>query len=243
MFRPQTKSDAGYRYYDYRQLYDLLLILGLRNLGLSLAEIQQLQNQDSVMPVDQLLQVQTRVAAKIKALEKIQHILDEHLQQQPTGHDFQLYQPQLTTETDTSFWCSNQSAGCSEAEVAELFSDFYNQLDELAIMETGQSGFLTDLPVTNPTGYKTAAFRVIKQTKTTRVQPPISQITKPAGQYATIMVENNLAGITRGLTKLAQFTQQHDLKTTCHLWQLNSGAPLVATGASRYGWLEYELQR
>lgn len=44
LFCPAEKNSAGYRYYQYDQLYELLFILGLRNLGVPVEKIKQLQS-------------------------------------------------------------------------------------------------------------------------------------------------------------------------------------------------------
>ena len=77
-----------------------------------------------------------------------------------------------------SFWNSIKSVGCTADEVAQLFSDFYKQLDNLAIMENSQSGFLTDLTVDNPNEYPNASFQVIKEV-TGKQQVNLPIITNP----------------------------------------------------------------
>lgn len=47
-----------YRYYDYDKLYDLLFILGLRNLGMSVDKIKELQGNSDDSVNRQLLDVQ-----------------------------------------------------------------------------------------------------------------------------------------------------------------------------------------
>lgn len=48
-------------------------------------------------------------------------------------------------------------------------------------------------------------------------------------------------GIDRGLKTLNKFCQKNNLKTQDYLWQINTGDSLIKNGASKYGWLEFEI--
>lgn len=162
VFSPAEKNAAGYRYYDYGQLYDLLFILGLRKLGLSISQIKAVQGQATPELGPQLVTIQNRLDQQITELSRIRSIIDQKVQQQaptPLPH----YVPRLVQRPRQVFWCSTAAASCTEEEVAELFAAFYQQLGDLALMKTGQSGFITDLPEAAPMGYEQAGFRIIKE--------------------------------------------------------------------------------
>lgn len=241
IFKPIEKSEAGYRYYDYNQLYDLMFILGLRNLGLSLDEIKAIKSKSEDISARQLQHVQTRIESKINDLLHIQKVISQKISQQRVVDEASLYQPTVEQRITTSFWCSRQSVACTEEEVAQLFSAFYKQLDSLALMDVSTSGFLTELSVTNPSGYADASFRIIKEKVDQSNQVFIPIIEKEANKYVSVLVENNLVGINQGLTMLRTFCQKNNLKTQDYLWQINAGDTIIETGASKYGWLEYAI--
>lgn len=241
IFKPAHKTQSGYRYYDYNQLYDLLFILGLRNLDISLEEIKKINNQPHDLPDSQLLSAQSKIDDKINELVRIQKVLNKKIEAQTNIPEESLYQPAIKIRTKTAFWCSRQSVSCTEEEVAQLFSEFYKQLDSLAVMDTTQSGFLTNLSVNNPNNYADASFRVIKAVSDTDSQILVPVVEKNAGKYACILVENNAVGIHHGLTELKKFCDNNNLTTSDYLWQINADSSLIETGASKYGWLEFAI--
>lgn len=102
-------------------------------------------------------------------------------------------------------------------------------------MEVGQSGFMTDLSINNPNDYPDASFKVVKEI----TELPI--VEKPAGLYACILVQNTSVDIVRGLTSLKNFCRKNDLSVKEDLWQINTTNDFVETGASKFGWLEYQI--
>lgn len=242
VFSPAEKNAAGYRYYDYGQLYDLLFILGLRKLGLSISQIKAVQGQATPELGPQLVTIQNRLDQQIAELSRIRSIIDQKVQQQaptPLPH----YVPRLVQRPRQVFWCSTAAASCTEEEVAELFAAFYQQLGDLALMKTGQSGFITDLPEAAPTGYEQAGFRVIKEATAAIPDRALPRIEKPAGQFVVVRVENTTPGICRGLAAIQRLCRDRQLTVTADLWQLNLGdAALTAHGGSPDGQLEYRVK-
>lgn len=241
VFKPRVKSAAGYRYYDYNQLYDLMTILGLRHVGLTLDQIKGLQANDQQAGAE-LEQAQAKIADQIKTLQRVQTVIGHRLQRQAGEPAPRLYAPGLATLDAATFWCSRKAVDCTEKEVAELFAEFYHELDALALMDTTTSGYLTDLPVKTPEGYMDASFRILKAADEQAKRNYIPLIEKPAGQYVRVWVENSATGIDRGLKALKAYCQAHHLKTQDRLWQLNSGDKLVDNGATEFGWLEYAVE-
>jgi len=238
VFRPKKRNEAGYRYYDYDQLYDLLFILGMKNLGLSLERIKALQNKSNTEVMDELMGVQDMIDGKIDELSKIQSAVsrkvseNEDLTAEP-------YQPMLVRRPKVTFWCSRKSVSCTEEEIAEIFGELYQQLDKLALMDGNQSGFLTDLPDASSKDYPEALFRVIKESSTNSSGKAMPKIEKQAGTYLAVKVENSLEGVCKGLDKLRDFRDKHQLKLTTDMWQMNTNSALTERGGSEYLWLEY----
>lgn len=77
IFKPIDRSPAGYRYYDYSQLYDLMFILGLRGLDIPLDEIRKIGTKSQDVPNEQLISTQNQIDNKINELVKIREIINK----------------------------------------------------------------------------------------------------------------------------------------------------------------------
>jgi DNA-binding transcriptional MerR regulator len=243
IFKPIKITNSGYRYYNYEQLYDLSFILGLRNLGLSIPKIKAvLQTQDKKIFYSQLLNLEEQIQRKINDLIQIQGIINQKISKAEEKEDAPLYQPFVEKLHKMTFWCSQQSASCTQEEVAQMFSSFYKNFDSLLIMNASQSGFLTSLPNCDPNLYPTASFRIIKEVSNYQSRVIIPKIEKPTGKYAVIRVENTIEGIQRGLKILREFIKEQQLQITKELWQINTDERFIEMGASKYGKLEYLIE-
>ncbi|MCX2455311.1 MerR family transcriptional regulator [Lacticaseibacillus nasuensis] len=240
VFQPVKKSASGYRYYDYSQVYELLTILGLRDVGLSLAQIKAIQA-GSQQSQPELQQALSKITGQLTQLQHIQAILAQRLAAQTAAAPPQPYQPGVAALPAATYWCSRKAVDCTEAEIATLFAEFYRELGAAALLDTETSGFITDLPVTNPGGYMAASFRILKATTQHADEPYIPQLERPAGRYVRVWVENTQAGIDRGLRALQAYCQAQALQPQPVLWQLNAGDALVTHGATKFGWLAYAL--
>ena len=238
VFMPKKRSEAGYRYYDYDQLYDLLFILGMKNLGLPLERIKELQDKPSAEVMDELINVQDKIDGKIDELSKIQSAVTRKISES-NDLEAEVYQPLIVKRPKVTFWCSRESVSCTDEEVAQLFAEFYKQLDKLALMDGNPSGFLTDLPNASAKAYPDASFRIIKESTTNNSGKIMPKIEKPAGVYAVVKVENSAESVCRGLENLKKFCDDNKLKLTTDMWQMNTKSALVKHGGSDFMWLEY----
>lgn len=240
IFKPAYKNEAGYRYYDYSQLYDLMLIIGLRNLNIPLEDIEKIINNDKIEK-NKLIDTKIKIENKIKELAKIKEVINNKIKETINLEKPTLYHPKIKRSTEKVFWCSEQSVNCTPKEVAELFSKFYKNLDKLAVMDTTKSGFLTNLTVDKPNDYNNASFRIIKEFIKNDEKILIPTIEKKAGDYVSVLIENNISGILRGLNELKAFCQRNHLKTEAYLWQINYDNKVIENGASKYMWLEFYI--
>jgi len=242
LFQPIKRNEAGYRFYEYDQLYDLLFILGLKKLGIPLNRIKELQTVTDGKMINELVDVKESIDVKIDELSKIKTVVSKKLNRE-TELQTPLYQPAMVERARVEFWCSKASVSCTEEEVAELFSDFYSQLDSLALMDGSQAGFLTNLPDAQANLYPDASFRVIKESITNNSGKAMPKIEKPAGKYAVIKVDNTTDGICKGLEKLSRFCDENDYQLNADLWQMNaSDEELGEHGGSPMAFLEYQLK-
>lgn len=241
IFKPKYKTDTGYRYYEYDQLYDLLFILGLRDLNLSLKEIERVKKQSKKSQTSYLINAQSKVSKRISELVRIQQILDKRIEEETIFDNSILYKPMIKQRTQIKFWYSRYSANRTEEGIAELYSEFYKQLDSLVSIDTTKSGFLTNLSIDNPEGYDKASFRIIKETINVQHKTLLPFIQKDAGNYICILVENTKAGVHRGLIQLKEYCHQQQLEVENYLWQINFGNSITKSGASKYVWLDFTI--
>lgn len=240
IFQPRKRNDAGYRFYDYDQLYDLLFILGMKSLGLSLDHIRDLQGKSSAQMVNDLIDVQGKIDNKINELNKIQSVIMKKVVE-TTELKIEPHQPVVIKRPKTTFWCSRQAVSCTEEDIAELFGEFYQQLDKLALMDGNQSGYLTDLPNLDSKEYPDAAFRMIKESNTNNSGKAMPKIEKPSGNYAVVKVENSTTGVCQGLDELKGFCSKSKIAVTTDMWQMNTNSVLKKRGGSDYLWLEFQV--
>jgi len=241
IFKPKYKTSTDYRYYDYSQLYDLLFILGLRSLNLSLSEIKAIKDQPQASQTAYLLNAQSKVNKKIAEFVRIQQVLEKKIEKQASLDHEVLYKPVIKQRPQITFWCSRQAVNDTEAEVAQLYAEFYKQLDTLTIMDTTKSGYLTNLSIDNLAGYDEATFRMIKEVGSVKHKRLIPVLKKEAANYACVLVDNTTTGIHRGLNQLKTFCRQQHLKTDDYLWQIDSGDLAMENGVSKYIWLDFTI--
>lgn len=237
IFSPIKKSATGYRYYSYNQLYDLLFILSLKSLGLSLDEVKQIKTNPDKMPVKRLQELLANVSQRISDLQQLQTVITQNIENsQP--QDIPLYEPAVHSLPQQKFWCSPQSVGCTDEEIATLFTNFYRELSPTAMANTLKSGYLTYLALDQHDQYDESSFRVIKEVSPdSNIIMPVLE--KPAGNYAMICVENTSEAVNDGLTTLQNYCQEHQLVVNEYLWQINVGKALSNKGSSKKMWLQY----
>ncbi|WP_404327455.1 transcriptional regulator [Companilactobacillus paralimentarius] len=212
----------------------------MKSLGLSLDHIRDLQGKNSVQMMNDLIDVQGKIDNKINELNKIQSVIMKKVVE-TSELKVEPHQPVVFKRPKTTFWCSRQAVSCTEEEIAELFGEFYQQLDKLALMDGNQSGYLTDLPNLDSKAYPDASFRVIKESTTNNSGKAMPKIEKPSGDYAVIKVENSTTGVCQGLDELKSFCSKNKIIVTADMWQMNTNSVLTNRGGSEYLWLEFQI--
>lgn len=86
VFTPNHRNNNGYRMYDYDQLYDLLFILGLRNLDIPLSDIKNIQS-STTSSKELLSNAQNKINNKISELVKMREVLNKKLASQSITDD------------------------------------------------------------------------------------------------------------------------------------------------------------
>lgn len=243
LFKPKKVAANGYRYYDYDQLYAVSFILELRRLGLSIATIKTLNTANSQASLDtDLKQILTRIDDQIDDLTLLRTTLQTRFNQPETPPTSTKNQPFISVDQQPTLFCrSRQSVGCTEAEIAAVYADFYNQIGKLKLVNQQDSGFLTQLPDSSASRYPTASFCILKQITEQTVTADLPRLEKPAGRYITIDTPNDIKNICIALKILANAIDQQHLRINDRLWQMNLDEHFTSKGASPLVRLQYQI--
>lgn len=147
--------------------------------------------------------------------------------------------PQIKRQPAKQFWCSRQSVSCTDEEIAQVYSEFYQSLNDLLLINKKESGFLTRLANCDPEEYQLATFRILKEISESN-SSVIPQLTRPAGFFATITVPDDQ--LERGLALLQNFIEKNKFKINDQLWQMNRETTLKTKASSNLIQLEYQIQ-
>ncbi|UIF28961.1 MerR family transcriptional regulator [Levilactobacillus brevis] len=243
LFKPKTVAANGYRYYDYDQLYAVSFILELRRLGLSIAAIKALNAADSHASLNtDLKRLLTRIDKQVDDLMLLRATLNTRFNQPEASTPVTKNRPFISVDHQPTRFCrSRQSVGCTEAEIAAIYADFYDQLGKLQLVNQQDSGFLTQLPESSASRYPTASFCILKEITEQTATADLPRLEKPAGNYITIDATNDTKSICIALKILADYIDQHQLSINDQLWQMNLGERFTSKGSSPLVRLQYQL--
>lgn len=244
LFKPKQVAANGYRYYDYDQLYALSFILELRRLGLSIAAIKTLNTADDHDSLNtDLKQILTRIDDQVDDLMLLRATLNTRFNQPETAVPLTKNRPFISVAHHATLFCrSRQSVGCTEAEIAAVYADFYARLGKLKLVNHQDSGFLTQLPESSASRYPTASFCILKEITAQTDTADLPHLEKPAGNYITIDTTNDIKNICIALKILADAIDRQHLNINDQLWQMNLGERLTSKGASPLVRLQYQIQ-
>ncbi|KRM86754.1 MerR family transcriptional regulator [Lacticaseibacillus thailandensis] len=239
LFHPAKVGENGYRYYAADQLYQLQFILQLRHLGLSVADTQRVVGATGAELDAYITPLLARIEAKLTDLTKLRTLLADRLQARPVtvapiGRAMVVRRPR------TQFWTSPESVGCTDEAVRDLYQQFYALIGRLKLVDKQASGFLTDLPAADATGYATANFRILKAV-TSPVTGDVPVIVRPQGQYVVASTQNNAASIAAGLDAIRAQVAAQNLTISTLCWQLNNGEQFGKKASTPELSLEYQI--
>ncbi|BDZ31553.1 MerR family transcriptional regulator [Lactiplantibacillus sp. WILCCON 0030] len=243
LFKPKKVAENGYRYYDYDQLYPVTFILELRHLGLPISEIKLLTQTTGHAPLNaELKKILSQINQQLDNLTILRETLNDRFNQSVPPEPVIKNRPFIQSESVNHFCRSRQSVACTEAEIAEIYADFYAQLGRLKLVDQQDSGFLTQLPHSDANGYPTASFCILKAVGPRTDTGDLPLIEKPAGKYVSIDTTNDIKNICIALRQLADYLKKNKLPINGQLWQMNLDENFTSKGASPLVRLQYQLQ-
>jgi DNA-binding transcriptional MerR regulator len=137
LLSPVHKNEKGYRYYSIRQI-DLFFVIDLlKELGMSLNDIQQYtQNKSPESFLSLMYQKKEEIVKKRQEIEMKEKMIETKisLMEEATYLDFQ----QMTLETlpEVKLYLSRNIENLTDEEYLEVFSEFINELN-ISQLDTG----------------------------------------------------------------------------------------------------------
>ncbi|SDQ18737.1 DNA-binding transcriptional regulator, MerR family [Streptococcus equinus] len=241
IFSPAKTGENGYRFYEADQLYRFELICGLRQLGIPLNKIKFLLESKGQELEKYLSGYQLQIREEIKRLQYLEQLLE---QQKEVSHSYEtmlLNQVSIEHETSQQFWCSEREVDCMPEDIARLYATFMNELGDVASINQSQTGFLTELALSQGENYMAAPFRFIKARTELDSKTLSTYLEKPEGDYLSIKVETSLEGILKGIKLLNKYAQENNIQVIDRLWQLNCDHHLIKNGSSAQQILQYQI--
>ncbi len=248
LFKPALVNNEGYRFYDYEQIHELSFIQTLKNLGLSIDEIKQINANDKTdIASEVLLNLKSKVHKQIRDLVKVNTALTEKNNYSCDLNNLPLYQPYEHINDEALFWKSTNLDDCTPQVIAKAFSEFYSHLERFMGVSANCSGFLIDLPNKSAETLANTSFALIKEATIPVNDNSITTVKRPAGNYIAIDVNNdnghNCENIRKGVDILIQMATDSHLTIDDKLWQINFNKDVRSPNAtSNIIRLEFEIK-
>lgn len=137
LFSPVLKSEKGYRYYSIRQLELFFVIDLLKDLGMSLIEIQHYtQNKTPESFLSLMYQKKEEIVKKRQEIETKEKIIEAKIALMEEAAHIDFHQITLEQLPDVTLYISRNIENITDEEFVEVFSDFINELNE-SHLDTG----------------------------------------------------------------------------------------------------------
>ncbi|MBB1068899.1 MerR family transcriptional regulator [Limosilactobacillus sp. RRLNB_1_1] len=243
IFKPVTVSPAGYRYYDYDQIYSFEMINSLREAGLSLEQIKRISNETNKQKQGtELRNSLVKLQQKILTLQASTQALKRRI----SNLRYDIYSspknvPVIITCLEERYWCSDNIDQCDSRIMAIHYSTFIKKLRLNQVITADNGGFLTNLPLSDYVDYPTSQFRFIQADYNPISKPTLPTLIKPAGRYLAIKTGRRDEEIMIGLQILKDYVQTHRLNIANYLWQFNTSMDVNQLGSSPEELLQYQI--
>ncbi|HZG73503.1 MAG TPA: MerR family transcriptional regulator [Chondromyces sp.] len=137
LFSPEYKNEKGYRYYSIRQIELFFVIDLLKDLGMSLNDIQQYtQNKSPERFLSIMYQKKEEIVKKRQEIETKEKIIETKIALMEEALQLDLHQVTLEQLPEATLYLSRNIENITDEEFVEVVSDFINELDVLQL-DTG----------------------------------------------------------------------------------------------------------
>jgi DNA-binding transcriptional MerR regulator len=137
LLSPMMKNEKGYRFYSIRRIELFFVIDLLKDLGMSLNDIQQyIQNKSPESFLSLMYQKKEEIIKKRQEIEMKEKIIEANIALMEKASHLDFHQVTLEQLPETTLYLSRNIENISEKEFVEVVSDFINELS-VSHLDTG----------------------------------------------------------------------------------------------------------
>jgi DNA-binding transcriptional MerR regulator len=137
LLSPVWKNEKGYRYYSIRQIELFFVIDLLKDLGMSLNDIQQyMQNKSPESFLSLMYQKKEEIVKIRQEIEMKEKMIDAKIALMEEASHLDFHQVTLEQLPEVTLYLSRNIENLTDEEFVEVFSDFINELN-VSQLDTG----------------------------------------------------------------------------------------------------------
>lgn len=137
LLSPLLKNDKGYRYYSIRQIELFFVIDLLKELGMSLKDIQHyMQNKSPERFLSLMYQKKDEIVKKRQEIETKEKMIEAKISLMEEASQLDFYQVKLEQLPEATLFLSRNIQNITDEEFVEVISDFINELN-LSHLDSG----------------------------------------------------------------------------------------------------------
>lgn len=209
LFSPDYIAENGYRYYSFDQLFQVTVILVLKDLGMSLDDIKNYMNNYSPHDEISILEKQDeKISMKIKQLESSQDMLRSRLLRAKSGIAVNMSTIEIAEQKETMIHISESFHGTRKEDITfEEWDQFCSNCYDQGISYGYADGYIINkenLLLGNTDRIEHIAFFVENK--------KYSNAVIPSGKYVIAHCNGEFDEIRKTYDKMLKYIKENDLK-------------------------------
>lgn len=205
LFSPEIKLDNGYRYYNYRQLYSVSMILALKEIGMPLKDIQtKMGNRTPKVMIELFNEQKAKVDDEINKLNQIKAMMEMHIKFMEESQQIKLNMIEIVDCEKEPIFIGPETTFDKNARMSKEISRFFKYGKEHGIHYSYPRGmFISKNSVTHGLWADLTHFYY---------HMPKSKFYKPAGKYAVYYNKGDYTTYELSIAKVLRYMEKHHLK-------------------------------
>lgn len=223
LFKPAKIGANGYRYYGIEQYFELDVILLLKNLDVSLDEIDTfLKNRNVTAVLAGFKRQKEKVDEEIKKLKRIRNSLDSYITRYTTLENFDLKSITYTYREAEYFVISDIIENFDDIDALQVYGRFYNSVDSSDLFSGYPIGFLVDGAAFYEENFHAAPYRALVKIPPERLAHYEKQriIQQPAGYYVSGFMKDEIHYINIFNNRFRNYLKDNNLVLNGDIWEL-----------------------
>ncbi|MDF9825632.1 DNA-binding transcriptional MerR regulator [Breznakia sp. PF5-3] len=229
LFSPEIVLDNGYRYYYYRQLYTLNMILTLKEIGMSLEEIKQFtdnRNPDSMISI--FKNQNEKVEKEIEKLTLIKDMMKVHVETAQLAKSVKVGSIQVLDFDEEPIFVGSDNIFEEDEKplLSKAISRFYKNVSSQGYSFAFPIGFYIDYEQYKRKNFKFTShfyYRVAR-----------SKECKPAGKYIVLYECNAYSDRNALYERIFAYAKKHHYKLTGYIYEDNLLNEITAKDPKEY---------